>query len=109
VDPVTLRAVPSDRTPPGRWTWESARGNERAVRVTPHADARLVSVSVWRDDRCVASVHLTPDEAAALTGKLTGALAELAAVPAADPGADLAARVADLEARLAALERPATA
>jgi hypothetical protein len=79
--------------------------------VTPHADARLVTVSVWRDDRCVASVHLTPDEAAALTGKLTGALAELAAVPAAapDPAPDLATRVADLEARLAALQRPATA
>jgi hypothetical protein len=111
VEPVSLRAVPSSPTPPGRWTWESARGNERAVRVTPHADARLVSVSVWRDDRCVASVHLTPAEAAALTGKLTGALAEIAARPVAepDPGADLAARVAELEGRLAALERPATA
>ena len=94
--------------PPGRWTWESARGRNRAIRVSPHADEQLLSVSLWRNDRCVGSVHLAPAEVAALVGKLTDALAELAVArpvaPVADADAGLAARVAALEARLAALE-----
>ena len=71
--------VPLPGVPPGRWTWESDRGHRRAVRVSAHPEAGRVAVSLWRDDECVGSVHLTPDEAAALTGKIAEALAGLAA------------------------------
>jgi len=91
--------------PPGRWTWESERGHSRAVRVSAHPEAGRVAVSLWRDDACVGSVHLTPGEAAALTGRIAEALAGLPSAAAVDEAA-LAGRVARLEERLALLERP---
>lgn len=84
----------------GRWAWD-ARGDRRAVRVSPHASENVVNLSVWRDDICVGTVRLLPAEAAALVTGLTEGLAELAQRPVAAPGHDLEARLARLESRLA--------
>jgi hypothetical protein len=104
--------------PRGRWAWD-ARGNERAVRVTAHPPEGLVNLSVWRDDMCVGTVRLRPDEVAGLVEGLTEGLARLAERPAApsvgdpsvggpsvgDPSvSDLEGRVTRIESRLA---RPA--
>jgi hypothetical protein len=94
--------------PRGRWDWD-ARGNERAVRVTAHPPEGLVNLSVWRDDMCVGTVRLRPDEVAGLVEGLTEGLARLAERPAApsvgDPSvSDLEGRVTRIESRLA---RPA--
>ena len=91
----------------GRWTWESARGRTGAVRVSPHVESGVLAVSLWRDDRCVGSVHLTPEEAASLVGRLSDALAGLVVPPATaqaapDPVED---RLEHLERRLRALEQ----
>jgi hypothetical protein len=108
---MALQLVEDPDRPTSRWTWESARGHTRAVRVSSHAQALLVTMSLWREDRCVGSLRLTPDEVTALIGELTGALADMAIASRSEQHeatkpADLASRVADLEARLAALERP---
>ncbi len=91
--------------PRGRWAWD-ARGHERAVRVSPHPDMNVVNLSVWRDDLCVGTVRLLPDEVSALVAGLTDGLVELARRPAAP-----SATVVDLEDRLARgesrLDRPA--
>jgi len=84
--------------PRSRWAWD-ARGSERAVRVSPHPDENLVNLSVWRDDLCVGTVRLLPDEVSALVAGLTDGLAELARRPVGST-----ATVADLEARLASVE-----
>jgi hypothetical protein len=101
---MTVLPLPVPAPPPGRWTWESDRGQTRAVRVSAHPELGRVVVSLWRDDRCVGSVHLTPAEAAALTGKVAEALAGLPTAAAVDP-AVLTDRVARLEERLAVLEQ----
>jgi hypothetical protein len=103
---MTVVPLPVPAPPPGRWTWESDRGQTRAVRVSAHPEVGRIALSLWRDDRCVGSVHLTPAEAAALTGKVAEALAGLPTAAPADGDADLAARMARLEARLALLEQP---
>ena len=87
----------------GRWAWD-ARGDRRAVRVSPHMSENVVNLSVWRDDVCVGTVRLEPAEVAALVGGLTDGLAELAERPAASPApeSDVETRLARLEARFAA-------
>jgi hypothetical protein len=87
----------------GRWAWD-ARGDSRAVRVSPHPRENVVNLSVWRDDICVGTVRLLPDEAATLVGGLTEGLAQLAARPAEAPTPvrELEARLARIESRLAA-------
>ncbi len=102
---MTLQAVPNHQ-PDGRWTWESARANTRAVRVSPHAPSGLVTLSLWREDRCVGSLRLAPAEVAGLVGKLTTALADLQA-PAVSGAELLEERMMALEERLAALEQDA--
>ena len=82
----------------GRWAWDS-RGANRAVRVAPHAEENVVNLSVWRDDICVGTVRLAPDDAAALVAGLTDGLARLSERPADD-----ATRMREMEARLARLE-----
>ncbi|MDP9071544.1 MAG: hypothetical protein M3N68_09755 [Actinomycetota bacterium] len=47
-----------------------------ALRVTWHAAPGIVVLSIWRVDRCVATVRLEPDEARRLTAFLQEALAE---------------------------------
>ncbi len=86
----------------GHWAWD-ARGDGRAVRVSTHPESGLLNVSLWREDTCVGTARLRPDEAGALVAGLTDGLAALAARPRA-VGPD-AATLADLEARLARLER----
>lgn len=109
-DGMTLRAVPDADVPSGRWLWEAARGNTRAVRVSAHARTGLVALSLWREDRCVGSLRLAPAEVSSLVAKLTAALAELtvgADGSGPDIVPDLGAQLEAFEARLAALEDPA--
>jgi hypothetical protein len=89
--------------PRGRWAWD-ARGHERAVRVSAHPPEGLVNLSVWREDVCVGTVRLRPDEVAALVEGLTDGLARLAERPAEASVSDLEGRVTRIESRLA---RPA--
>ena len=89
--------------PRGRWAWD-ARGHERAIRVSAHAPEGLVNLSMWRDDICVGTVRLRPDEVAALVGGLTEGLARLAERPPEQAVGDLETRVTRIESRLA---RPA--
>lgn len=103
---MTVLPLPVPAPPPGRWTWESDRGQTRAVRVSAHPEVGRIAVSLGRDDRWVGSVHLTPAEAAALTGKVAEALAGLPTAAPVDDDAVLTERVARLEARLALLEQP---
>src|SRR3954469_4177021 len=100
---MTLQAVPIPESPAGRWTWESARAHTRAIRISPRTKQRVVNISLWRDDRCVGSVHLSPAEAASVAAKLSQALADLAIdlAPEAGEEPDLESRVSTLEARLA--------
>ena len=74
---TTVVRFPEQRA---RWAWD-ARGDNRAVRVSAHQREHLVNLSVWRDDLCVGTVRLRPDEAAALVTGLTDGLAQLAARP----------------------------
>lgn len=92
---TTVVRFPEQR---GRWAWD-ARGDNRAVRVSPHARENVVNLSVWRDDICVGTVRLVPDEVTALVTGLTEGLAELAARPAGS-----SSNVRDLEERIARLE-----
>jgi hypothetical protein len=85
----------------GHWAWD-ARGGGRAVRVSTHRESGLLNLSLWREDTCVGTARLRPDEAAALISGLTDGLAELAARPRL-VGPD-AATLAELETRLARLE-----
>jgi hypothetical protein len=97
---MTVIALPTH----GRWAWD-ARGDGRAVRVSTHGAIGLLNVSIWRDDVCVGTVRLAPDDAASLISGLSEGLAELAAAaPPGDPAAD-AARFRELEERLTRLER----
>lgn len=108
---MTLQAVPNPEPPSGRWLWEAARGSTRAVRVSPHAQSGLVALSLWRNDRCVGSLRLAPNEVASLIAKLNGSLAELASASVENEplvNADVSARLEALEARLALLEAPAS-
>ena len=97
---MTVIALPTH----GRWAWDS-RGDGRAVRVATHASVGLLNVSLWRDDICVGTVRLEPDDAAALVVGLTEGLAELAARPAPVHPAGDADRLRELEERLGRLER----
>jgi len=89
----------------GRWAWD-ARGNNRAVRVSPHAHENVVNLSLWRDDICVGTVRLLPGEAASLVTGLTEGLAELADRPEAGTPAASAEtdRMQEMELRLARIE-----
>jgi hypothetical protein len=54
------------------------RGNGRALRVSAHPELGLVTISVWRDDRCVATHHVPTAEVPGLVALLTEALVERA-------------------------------
>lgn len=84
----------------GRWVWD-ARDRARAVRVATHHEAGLVNLSVWRDETCVGTVKLRPDEVVDLVGALTDGLARLTVPP---PTAQPSPRIAELEQRLAEVE-----
>ena len=92
--------------PRGRWAWD-ARGHERAVRVSAHAPEGVINLSMWRDEICVGTVRLQPDEVAGLVEGLTEGLARLARQPlpvdspdGGDTLREMEQRLTDLEARL---------
>jgi hypothetical protein len=62
--------------PTGRWA-EDQRGAGRAVRVSAHAEARLLTVSLWKNEVCVGSVQLLPIGVAGLITGLTESLVQL--------------------------------
>lgn len=53
----------------------------QALRVTWHAEAGMVVLSIWRDEECVGTVRLPPDEAR----RLAAFLDESVVVPAEAP------------------------
>lgn len=54
------------------------RGNGRALRVSAHPELGLVTISVWRDDRCVATHQVPTADVPGLVSLLTEALVEQA-------------------------------
>jgi hypothetical protein len=58
--------------------------DERGVglRATWHLERGFVNLSLWRDDRCVETFHLTPAEAARFVGFLVDGLAGAVPEPA---------------------------
>jgi len=94
---MTVIALPK----PGRWVWD-ARDHTRAIRVSSHPEHGLLNLSLWRDDVCVGTVKLRPDEVAGLVAALSEGLARLAPPSAPAPSRD--ADVVALETRLAAVE-----
>ena len=56
-----------------------------ALRATWRLSHGFINLSIWRDDRCVETFHLTPGDAAQLIGFLVRGLAETAGVAAAAP------------------------
>jgi hypothetical protein len=65
VSPLPLRGgVQGDR-----------RDQGRAVRVSAHPESGTVLLSMWRDDHCVATHQMAPDDVPELIGLLARALA----------------------------------
>lgn len=63
--------------PPGsRWVADP-RGEGRGVRVSAHADAGLLVLSVWRGEECAATVRLPPAQTAELVAAVADVLAQL--------------------------------
>ena len=88
----------------GQWAWD-LRGEGRGVRVSAHADAGLLNVSLWREGICVGTAQLLPVDVAKLVSGLSEGLALIAAQPPGHAGAsDSAQRMQELEQRLAELE-----
>ena len=54
------------------------RGHGRGVRVSAHAEAGFLVLSIWRAGACAGTVRLLPDEAADLVAGVASGLAELA-------------------------------
>ena len=69
------------------------RGEDRALRVSWHADSDVVVLSLWRDNVCVGTFRLAVDEVPALIDLLRGGLAE--AYVAARDRADRAGLLTD--------------
>ncbi len=94
---MTVIALPNA----GRWVWD-ARDRTRALRVSTHPEQGLLNLSVWRDDVCVGTVKLRPDEVSGLVAALSDGLARLDPPPA--PAAPRDADDVAQETRLAADE-----
>lgn len=54
------------------------RGDGRALRVSAHPELGIVTISIWREDRCVATHHVPTADVPGLVALLTEALAEQA-------------------------------
>jgi hypothetical protein len=61
----------------GRWIADQ-RGGGRGARVSSHVEGGYLVLSTWRDDACVSTVRLSPDEAAELVAGLAEGLGRLA-------------------------------
>lgn len=57
------------------------RDDGRVLRVSAHPESGLVTVSMWRGDRCVATHQLTAGDVPELIGLLADALAACAEPP----------------------------
>jgi hypothetical protein len=55
------------------------------LRATWHLDRGFVNLSLWRDDRCVETFHLTPVEAGRLIGFLASGLGDAVSAPVPRP------------------------
>lgn len=60
-----------------RWVAD-LRGDGRAVRVSAHAEAGFLVLSIWRSGECAATVRLLPAEAAELLAGIADGLGSLA-------------------------------
>lgn len=81
-----MAEAPVRELPVGRLISIDERGI--ALRATWRLEHGFVNVSVWRDDRCSETFHLTPQEAARLVSFLVEGLAGAASV-ATGPAASL--------------------
>jgi hypothetical protein len=68
-----LRVVTSDGH---RAVLSDCRSRSRALRASWHHEAGLLVLSVWRDDACVGTARLSPQEAAHLAEVIVAGLAE---------------------------------
>jgi hypothetical protein len=50
------------------------RGDGRALRISAHPELGLVTISIWRDDRCVATHQVPTAEMPGFIGLLTESL-----------------------------------
>jgi hypothetical protein len=87
----------------GQWAWD-LRGEGRGVRVSAHADAGVLNVSLWREGACVGTAQLLPADVATLVSGLSEGLAELAQRTDSAPVTSDARRLDQLEERLAGVE-----
>ena len=62
-----------------------ARNQGRSLRVGWHPTERLVVLSIWHANRCVATCQLTRVDAASLVAELESGLADLPAEPWTTP------------------------
>ena len=73
---ATAAARASISTLPARGeVFVDQRGSERALRVSWHPEVGLVVLSLWRENRCVGTFRLEPDEVPALVDALVTGLA----------------------------------
>lgn len=63
------------RVAQGTW-FSDRRAGDRGLRVSVHEPEHLVVLSTWRNDHCVATVHLTMTDAGRLAQQLVGALTD---------------------------------
>ena len=54
------------------------RGGGRALRISAHPELGIVTISIWRDDRCVATHQVPTADVPGLVALLTEALVERA-------------------------------
>jgi hypothetical protein len=50
------------------------RGDGRALRISAHPEVGVVTISIWREDRCVATHHVPTADVPGLVALLTEAL-----------------------------------
>ena len=55
------------------------RGDGRTLRISAHPELGVVTISVWRDDRCIATHQVPTADVPGLVSFLTEALADQAA------------------------------
>ncbi|PKW25532.1 hypothetical protein [Phycicoccus duodecadis] len=61
------------------------RGEGRALRATWHHEAGVVVLSIWRDNVCVATTRVDPDEVPTLVDVLVAGLGEGYRTPSTTP------------------------
>jgi hypothetical protein len=67
-----------------RWVSDLC-GEGRALRVSAHAEAGFLVLSIWRGGECAATARLLPAEAAELLAGLAEGLGHLAEAGGAEP------------------------